>query len=79
MALMLRKLKVDKNKVPSTSHEQMIEILLAAWKETDVDYFTAVFKSFLWPMLLMESEDFLVSDKLFSLIGDECWNTEESY
>ena len=41
MALMLKKLEVDKNKVPAPNREEMINMLLAAWKETDVD-FTAV-------------------------------------
>ena len=70
MALMIKKLEVDKNQVPSSSREQMIEMLLAAWKETDVD-FTAVFKKLFVTNAFDGSADFLVSDKLFSLIGDE--------
>ena len=64
IAFMLKKLDVDK--VPSPSPEQMIEILLAAWKETDVD-FTAAFVTNAFD----GSEDFLMSNKLFPLIGDE--------
>ena len=48
----------------------MIEMFLAAWKETDVD-FIAVFKKLFVTNAFDGSEDFLVSDKLFSLIGDE--------
>ena len=70
MTLMLKKLEVDKNKVPLRNREQMIEMLLAAWKETDVD-FTAVFKKLFVTNAFDGSADFLVSDKLFSLIGDE--------
>ena len=70
MALMLKKLEVDKNKVPAPSREEMINLLLAAWRETVVD-FAAVFKKLFVSNNLDGSEDFLVSDKLFSLIGDD--------
>ena len=70
MALMLKKLEVDKNKVPAPNREEMINMLLADWKETDVD-FTAVFKKLFVTNKFDGSEDFLVSDKLFSLIGDD--------
>ena len=45
-------------------------MLLAAWKETDVD-FTAVFKKLFLTNKFDGSEDFLVSDKLFSFISDD--------
>ena len=70
MALMLKKLEIDKNKVPPPNREEMTNMLLAAWKETDVD-FTAVFKKLFVTNKFDGSEDFLVSDKLFSLIGDD--------
>ena len=78
MALMLKKLEVDKNKVPAPNRKEMINMLLAAWKETDVD-FTSVFKKLFVTNKFDGSEDFLVSDKLFFLIGDACWNSEDSY
>ena len=62
--------EVDKNKVPAPNREEMINMLLAVWKETDVD-FTAVFKKLFVTNKFDDSEDFLVSDKLFSLIGDD--------
>ena len=61
MALMLKILEINKNKVPSPSREQMIEMLLGAWKETNVDFNTAFKKLFVTK----------TSDKLFSLIGDD--------
>ena len=70
MALILKNLEVGRNKVLSPNREQMIEMLLAARKETNVD-FTAAFKKFFVANAFDGSEDFLVSDKLFSLIGDE--------
>ena len=70
MVLMLKKLEVDKNKVPAPNREEMINILLAAWKETDVGL-TAVFKKLFVTNKFEGSEDFLVSDKLLSLIGDD--------
>ena len=60
MALMLKKLEVDKNKVPAPSREEMINLLLAAWRETVVD-FAAVFKKLFVSNNLDGSEDFLVS------------------
>ena len=70
MALMLKKLEVDKNQVPSPTREQMTEMLLGAWKETDVD-FNAVFKKGFVTNEVDLSEDFLVSDTFFSLIVDD--------
>ena len=70
MTLMLKKLENDKSKIPSPSREQMIGMLLTAWKEIDVDY-PAVFKKLFVTSKFDGSEDFLVSDKLFSLIGDD--------
>ena len=48
----------------------MIEMLLGAWKETDVD-FNAVFKKGFVTNEVDRSEDFLVSDNFFSLIVDD--------
>ena len=42
MKLMLKKLEIDKKKVPSPSCEQIIDLLLGTWKEASVD-FNAVF------------------------------------
>ena len=70
MALMLKNLEVDKNKVPAPNREEMINMLCAAWKETNVD-FIAVFKKLFGTNKFDGSEDFLVFDKLFSLIGDD--------
>ena len=67
---MLKNLEVDKNKVPAPNREEMINMLCAAWKETNVD-FTAVFKKLFGTNKFDGSEDFLVFDKLFSLIGDD--------
>ena len=66
---MLTKLEVDKTNVPSPHCEQMIEMLLAAWQKTDAD-FTAVFKKLFVTNASDGSEDFLVSDKLLSAVGD---------
>ena len=71
MVLMLKKLEVDKNKVPAPNREEMINMLLATWKETDVDLTAAVFKKLFVTNTFEGSEDFLVSDKLFSLIGED--------
>ena len=70
MELMLKKLEVDSKKIPAPNREQMINMLLDSWKQIDVD-FKSVFKKLFVTNKLDGSEDFLVSDKLFSLIGDE--------
>ena len=70
MALTLKKFEIDRTKVLSPSREQMIQMLLGDQKETDVD-FNAVFKGLFVTNVFDGSEDFLVSDKLFSLIGDD--------
>ena len=70
MALMLKKLQIEKSKVPSPSREQMIEMLFGAWKETDKG-FNAIIKELFVTNAFDGPEDFLVSDKLFSLIGDD--------
>ena len=70
MELMLKMLEVDSKKVPSPNREHMITMLLDSWKEIDVD-FKGVFKRLFVTSNLDGSEDFLVSDKLFSLIGDD--------
>ena len=44
MELMLKKLEVDKNKVPSPSREDMVQKLRYSWKENEVHY-PSVFKS----------------------------------
>lgn len=70
MALMLKKLEIEKSKVASPSREQMIEMLFGAWKETDKD-FNAIVKELFVTNAFDGPEDFLVSDKLFSWIGDD--------
>jgi hypothetical protein len=70
MELMLKKLEMDSKKVPAPSREEMINMLLKAWKELDVD-FNTVFKKLFITNKLDGSEDIFVSDKLFSLIGDD--------
>ena len=69
MALMLEKLEVDKNKIPSPTQEEMVKLLHTAWKETIVD-FAAAFKSLFVTSALDGSDNYLVSDRLFDLIGE---------
>ena len=64
---MLKKLEIEKSKVASPSREQMI---FGAWKETDKD-FNAIVKELFVTNAFDGPEDFLVSDKLFSWIGDD--------
>ena len=69
MTSLLKKLEIDK-KVPSPSREEIIEVLLGAWKATSVD-FNAVFNRLFVINAFDGSESALVLHKLFSLIRDD--------
>ena len=71
MELMLEKLQVERNKVPTPTREEMVNMTVkAAKKKIDVN-FSEVFKQLFVTNDLNGSEDYLVSDKLFDLIGEE--------
>ena len=70
MDLMLKMLEKDKNKVPSPNREDMVKMLLSAWKNVP-NHFAEVFKKLFVTDALDGSEDNLVSDKLFALIGSD--------
>ena len=70
MDLMLQRLQIDKKKVPSPKREDMVKMLLFAWREVP-NNFADVFKKLFVTSALNGSEDHLVSDKLFALIGSE--------
>ena len=70
---MLEQLEKDPIKIPSPSRNEMMSMLLQAWESLQVDTERA-FKSLLVTNALDRSEDYLVSDKLFVLIGDEMVN-----
>ena len=70
MKLMLEQLEKDLIKIPSPSRNEMMCMLLQAWETLEIDTKTE-FKSLFMINALDESEDYLVSDKLFALIGDE--------
>ena len=66
---MLSKLQADKAKISSPTREDMMEMLLSAWSKIEVDTKTA-FKSLFVATALDGSEDYLVSDGLFRLVGE---------
>ena len=68
--LMLKMLEKDRNKVPSPSREDMVKMLLSAWKDVP-NNFAEVFKKLFVTNALDGSEDYLVSDKLFVLIESD--------
>ena len=70
--LMLKKLKEEPNKVPSPSRDQMMEMLVESWNTVieNVDVTYAMKQLFILNKL-DGSEDYLVSDTLFSLVGDK--------
>ena len=70
MELMLEKLQVERNKVPTPTREEMVNMTVKAAKKIDVN-FNDVFKQLFVTNDLNGSEDYLVSDKLFDLIGEE--------
>ena len=70
MELMLEKLQVERNKVPTPTREEMVNMTVKAAKKIDVN-FSEVFKQLFVTNDLNGSEDYLVSDKLFDLTGEE--------
>ena len=70
MKLMLEQLEKDPIKIPSPSRSEMMSMLLQAWETLEIDT-KREFKSLFVTNALDGSEDYLVSDKLFALIGDE--------
>ena len=68
MELMLKHLERDKTKIPKPSREEMISMVHNAWKEVDINY-EAAFKQLFVTNALDGSEDFIVSDKLYGLVG----------
>ena len=69
MSLMLEQLDNDPNKIPSPSRDEMMRMLLKAWELLDVDT-ERKFKSLFVTNALDGSEDYLVSDKLYVLVGN---------
>ena len=67
---MMEKLRADKKKVPTPTREEMINMTVKAAKKIDVN-FAEVFKQLLFTNKLHGSEDYLVSDRLFDLIGSD--------
>ena len=70
MELMMEKLQADKKKASSPTRKEMINMAVKASRKVDVS-FTEVSKELFVTNKLDGSEDYLVSDKLFALIGNE--------
>ena len=67
--LMLSKLQADKSTIPSPTRNEMMTMLVSAWNKVEVDT-KAAFKSLFVTSALDGTEDYLVSDRLFHLIGE---------
>ena len=65
---MLQKLENDKTKVPSPSKDKIMSLACNAMEKVSFDKEKA-FKSLFLTNSLNGSEDFMVSDRIFSLIG----------
>ena len=70
MKLMFEQLEKDPTKIPSPSRNEMMSMLLEAWESLQIDT-KKEFKSLFVTNSLDGSEDYLVSDKPFSLVGEE--------
>ena len=66
--LMLDQLGENPNKVPNPSRDEMMEMLVDSWDTLDIDT-TSALKSLFIANALDGSEDHLVSDKLYELVG----------
>jgi hypothetical protein len=69
-ALMLEQLRENRNRIPSPSRDEMMTMLCESWQALDIDPKLALKNVFVLNAL-DGSEDFLVSDKLFELVGRE--------
>ena len=70
MKLMLEQLEKDPIKIPSPSRNEMMSMLFQVCETLEIDI-KREFKSLFVTNALDKSEDYLVLDKLFALIGDE--------
>ena len=70
MNVMLKMLEAVKSKIPYPNRENMIKMLMNSWDAITAD-FSQVFKKLFVTNKLDGSEDYLVSDKLFSITGSE--------
>ena len=70
MNLMLEQLDNEPNKIPSRSRDEMMCMLLKAWELLDVDT-EREFKFLMVTNELDGSENYLLSDKLYALVGNE--------
>ena len=67
--LMLSMFQKNNAKIPSPSRDDMMKMIVTAWNKLNVDH-TRPFKTLFATNSLDGSEDYLVSDRLFKLIGD---------
>ena len=67
--LMLSMLQKNNAKIPSPSRDDMMKMIVTVWNKLNVDH-TRPFKTLFATNSLDGSEDYLVSDRLFKLIGD---------
>ena len=67
---MLQKLTDDSTKTPNLDHSEIIDLTLKAWGKVTVDYEMA-FKQNFATNVFNGSEDSLVSDRIFSLVGED--------
>lgn len=61
---------VDKNKVSAPKREDLINMLMSAWKNIKIDFAAVFMKKLHVNNALDGSEDHLVSDKLFVFPGN---------
>ena len=67
---MLEQLNNEPNKISSPSRNEVMRMLLKAWKPLDIDT-EREFEFLLVTNALDTSEDYLLSDKLYALVGNE--------
>ena len=77
MNLVLKMLETDKSKIPSPNRESMIKMLMSSWGAITTD-FSQVFKKLFITSKLDGSKNYLVLDKIFSIIGNEMKNFHDT-
>ena len=66
---MWKLLSRNPSKVASPVREDMVTMINTAWKDIEIDY-AMIFKSLFITNKLDGSEDYMLSDKIITLIGD---------
>ena len=67
---MMEQLRLDPKKIPQPSRDQIMQMLVEIWNSLEIDV-TSRFKALCVTNALDGSEDYLVSERVFALVGEK--------